>query len=352
MDFVRNFVDSSYNAVKPIVFRLTGKDPEIAHETFIYFAQAVHKLGLEEFLLDFCRDQCNPGFSISTAAGFNKNGDIPSSFLRCLGFDRNVIGTVTSDSWEGNERPRIRRYPATESLVNWMGLPGIGADGVARNLGKYNEQYGIEGLALTVSLMSTPGKQGREALDDIRRTMRALKDFSYIDRWEPNFSCPNTKTQSGALDARKEYQEMMAAVLDVVNEEKREDQEVYVKVSPDLSLQDIEQTFATLVEKRARGVVATNTTTFHDACYIAESPGKGGASGNAVYEMSIRVQRAFADLISQSGSKMEIIACGGINSLERARERTTPEMKAREIQIYTPLIFRGPRLLKELRKYC
>jgi len=45
---------------------------------------------------------------------------------------------------------------------------------------------------------------------------------------------------------------------------------------------------------------------------------------------------------------MGIIACGGIDSVERAKIRTEKDI-AFGIQVYTPLIFQGPKLLRELR---
>ena len=349
MDFVRKLVDASYDAVKPLVFELTKKDPEIAHEAFRHFAQAVHRLGLERFLFDNFANNKIGAFRISNAAGFNKNGDIPLSFLKFIGFDRCVIGTVTADPWEGADRLRIKRYYETESLVNWMGLPGIGADKVAKNLEKYNQKFGIGEIPMTASLMSTPGKQGLDALKDIRHTLRTLRDFPYINRWESDTSCPNTHSSLGALDARREYQTKLAAILEIINEEKI-DQQVYVKVPPDLSSQDIEQTFEILTEKKVNGIVVANTTAFYDVRYIIESPEKGGASGNAVYDKSLQVQKSFANLINRRKSNMQLIACGGIDSLARAKERTAEGMGCNEIQIYTTLIFRGPKLLRELKK--
>ena len=67
-------------------------------------------------------------------AGLNKNAEIPPSTMKYLGFDRVVIGTVTNDKWKGNPKPRIARYPSTESLVNWMGLPGEGAEKIVERL--------------------------------------------------------------------------------------------------------------------------------------------------------------------------------------------------------------------------
>ena len=77
---------------------------------------------------------------ISNAAGFNKNADIAPSVLEALGFNRVVIGTVTHDKWKGNPRPRMKRFPKTNSLVNWMGLPGHGSKRVAERLYDYDNQ--------------------------------------------------------------------------------------------------------------------------------------------------------------------------------------------------------------------
>ena len=134
MKALRNFVDNWYDSHKDRIFERTKDDPEVAHESFVKLARAIHKLGLEKLLLNCPENASNPGFEISNAAGFNKNGEIPPTFLKYLGFDRVVVGTVTADAWDGNPRPRIKRYSETNSLVNWMGLPGVGAERVADNL--------------------------------------------------------------------------------------------------------------------------------------------------------------------------------------------------------------------------
>ncbi|MDP3882156.1 MAG: hypothetical protein Q8Q31_04750 [Nanoarchaeota archaeon] len=347
MDLARKLVDLSYDLARPVIFGLTENNPERAHKGFIKLAQAVHALRLERFLLD---NEANdwPGiYRVSNAAGFNKNGEIPASFLRYLGFDRNVIGTVTADPWVGNpDSPRIWRYAKTGSLVNCLGLPGLGAEGVARNI----EKYALGDLPITINVMATPGKKGKEIWEDVRASVHILKDFPGVDRIEANVSCPNTHSQSGALDARRENQQMVAAIVDAINEEKRGDQSLYVKVSPDLDQKGIQDTYRVLQEKGVRGIVATNTTTIHDPRYISPSPGKGGGSGDAVYDRSLQVQRAFWRIIQEDGSHMEVIACGGIDSIVRAREKTCVINGAREVQIYTPLIFKGPRLLRHLRR--
>ena len=165
MNIIRSCFDNFYDCIKPLVFSLTKYDLEKAHELFVKFSQVVYSTGLEKFILDNKTNQIDNNFEISNAAGFNKNADIPPIFLKYLGLDRVVIGTVTGDYWKGNERPRMTRYPATESLVNWMGLPGIGAEKISEKL----LDYGDHQIPITINLMATPNKKGDGTLKDLKK---------------------------------------------------------------------------------------------------------------------------------------------------------------------------------------
>lgn len=347
MDIFREGFEWFYDLVKPMVFRMTQRDPQEAHELFVKFCRGLDICGLDRLVL---KHSCLAGESdikFSNAAGFNKNGDIPPRVLKYLGFDRVNVGTVTRDKWQGNPRPSIRRYTGSESLVNWMGLPGIGAVGVAEKLRK----YGDHGVPITVNLMSTPGKQGDEVLDDIYGTVNVMRDVGYVDRFELNISCPNTHGADGEIDAREDNLRQLSSMLKVVCMNRLPGQEVYVKVSPDSTLQDVVDTLGVLEEYDVSGVVTCNTTTDHNRKFIEESPqidGKqvGGASGNAVYVKSLRVQMQYK---ASRREGMEIIACGGINSLARVSERRCHG--AVGVQMYTPIVFGGPKLIRELREY-
>jgi hypothetical protein len=97
MDLVRRLVERAYDFHKERIFQKTKDDPERAHEIFIKIAQLTSKIGLDRILLDCQENKLLYPPEISNAAGFNKNGDIPPSFMRYLGFDRIVIGTVTAE---------------------------------------------------------------------------------------------------------------------------------------------------------------------------------------------------------------------------------------------------------------
>ncbi|MBI2667646.1 hypothetical protein HYX17_02640 [Candidatus Woesearchaeota archaeon] len=350
MDTIRVAFDLFYDLIKPVVFKLTDKDPQTAHELFIKFCKLIHRFGLEELILDNKRNNSILPFELSNAAGFNKNGDIPPTVLNFLGFERVVVGTVTYDRWDGNPRPTIRRYPETESMVNWMGLPGVGAKEVAQRLAS----YGNHGVPITINIMSTPGKQGNELLRDLEGTILSTRNLNYVNRFELNVSCPNTHGKSGEMDARDENLRMLDYMLKVMDKCLHHYQEAYFKVSPDSTSADIDDTINVAKEHNIRGVVIGNTTTQHNKKYIPISPminGKqvGGASGNAVYTNSLKVQKAYDKKIKDIGKDWKLIVCGGINSLERLSDRLM--YGANGIQIYTPLVFSGPKLLRELRGY-
>jgi dihydroorotate dehydrogenase len=347
MDTLRKIIDGSYDYVKSSVYHLTSKDPEIAHEGFVVASQIMHALRLENIIFDCSENKMHPLFEISNAAGFDKNGNIPPTFMRYLGFDRVVVGTVTYEPWTGNPRPRIKRYPQTESIVNWQGLPGIGAERVAHNL----LGYGNHEIPLTINLMATP-RPGVNAVEDVLNTIRLTRDIPYVDRYELNISCPNTHSSSGGIDARTEYLSKLEILIDAMTTHIYQNQSLYIKVSPDLGIESIKRIVRIVAAHKVDGIVTANTTTNHDPMYITTKPnlqGRGGASGKAVYSASTSVQEAFMDERYQAGANFNIIACGGIDSQERAKERTK-EKYVYGIQIYTPLIFKGPRLLRELRR--
>ncbi|MEK6882744.1 MAG: hypothetical protein AABY22_24185 [Nanoarchaeota archaeon] len=348
MHFVRGLVEDWYDRNRNFIFKRTENNPELAHEEFVRRTRLIDRLGLSRLLLDNHANKQKSVIELSNAGGFNKNGLIPLKFLRYLGFDRNVVGTVTHDAWPGNQQSqRIWRFPNTDSMINYLGLPGVGSKQVARNL----EYFADFTMPVTINLMSTPGKTGQEALDDVMGAVFDLRNRSYVNRWELNISCPNTHCGLGT-NARREYIDNLKRMLGVVRDHILFQQELDVKVSPDLDEYSVDSIIESSSDFKVRSFTVSNTTTQHDKRYIPESPvdkdGKqiGGASGNAVYEKSLAVQKMFEERID---SKYGITVCGGIDSAKKLAGRLGKKVNG--VQIYTPLIYKGPRLVREFRQY-
>jgi dihydroorotate dehydrogenase len=339
MNILRKSIDKGYPLVKELIYRMTEGDPEVAHNRFIQISKLLNLTGLDGILFDNDSNKKELPFELSNAAGFNKNGEIPPQFLEYLGFNRIVVGTVTGEEWQGNPIPRMVRYPETKSIVNWMGLPGVGA----KRVGEILESFGKISIPITINLMGTPGKTGDELLYDLETTIKYT--FSYTDRFELNISCPNTHlTDSCKMDARSEYQKQLAGMLSVLNKTHKE---IYLKVSPDLDLDGVKEILDVVVGYNVAGITATNTTTNHLPQFILNSPGKGGASGKAVKPSSKIVQDYFIDEINKRDLDLKLIACGGIDSIYEVKAML--EKGASGIQVYTPLIFEGPKLITDIR---
>lgn len=342
MDLARICFDGFYNSIKGLVFSATKNNPEIAHDLFAWFCRTLYDANVGKFVLNDKYNGENLGFTLANGAGFNKNADIPPVIMGFLGFNRTIIGTVTGEEWGGNDRSqgyygrqRIIRFVKTNSMVNWLGLPGIGAERVAEKLWTYRDSD----IPITANLMATPDKKGDDALKDLEKVVFHLKHIKSIDRFELNISCPNTSQD------RQEYQRQAREMVEAVYDAKNPWQELDVKLSPDLCERDIDDTLSGLDLSKIRAFTTTNSTTRYNPVYITETIEKGGASGDAVYADSLRVQKL---VYEKTKGELELNASGGINSAERVRERLA--FGAKEIQILTPLIFCGPELLRDIRK--
>jgi dihydroorotate dehydrogenase len=217
-------------------------------------------------------------------------------------------------------------------MVNWDGWSNVGVCEVAKRL----SSYGDHGVPLTLSLGPTPGISYTHELKDLEKSVLTTRGLFGVDRYELNVSCSNVDNSFVGLEDLFQRSR-------VIRDNSCHD--LYLKVSPDLSEDEVCEIAAAGEEIGVDGYVVSNTTKFHPRSHIPFYPGRGVASGDVVYDFSKSVQRYFANVV---GDK-KIVACGGIDSVNRVDERLGIG-NCNEIQIYTPLVMKGTRLLRELRK--
>ncbi len=334
MDFLRSKFDSLYDLIKYPLFYLTKKDAEIAHDLFILLSKVLTATKLERLVLDDKENYFKLPFGISSAAGFDKNAQVSPLILKYLGFDRIVIGTVTGKPWPGNKRPRMKRDILRKSLINIIGWDNDGAKAVANRVKSYKNHE----VKITVSIGPTPEPKLsiKEKLKDLEETIKIFKDIPYVDRFEYCPSCPNINI------SREENQELLGEFSNFIKNEIGSKQDLYTKISPDLNEKEINKTIKE-TSSFVKGYVTTNTTTRHNYR-------EGGGSGNILYAHSLETQKMFYNRLKETDK--EIIACGGIDSIEKIEERIFFEPQERkEIQLLTSLIFEGPKLLRKLRSF-
>lgn len=282
---------------------------------------------------------------LGVAGGFDKDGRWVRT-LGALGFGHAEIGTVTPDPQPGNPRPRVFRLSAERALLNRMGFPSLGVDAVERRLRELPEDR----VPVFVSIGKNKATSAETAADDYVRAYRTLA--RYADAITLNVSSPNTP---GLRDLG--VGEALATILDAVLEVSREAaarsgtlaKPLLVKISPDLSDEDLADTVRLSVEKGVAGFVAVNTTVTRPIACSAIALEQGGLSGGPLASRALDVVRAVR---RQTDGALPIVGVGGIFNGRDAYRLI--RAGASLIQAYTGFIYRGPafaRLVKaELRR--
>ncbi len=324
-------------ALRPVLFQL---DAEAAHNLAINSLHRASSLGVFLGLLRRFAPEESPrtlfGLNfrnpIGLAAGFDKNG-VALPALAAMGFGFVEIGTVTGRPQSGNPRPRIFRYPEKRALVNRLGFNNEGADLVANRLRRLREANRWPTIPVGINIGKSKDVSLEHASADYLHSFRRLQPFA--DYVVLNVSSPNTP---GLRTLQKS--ELLATLLDAVQNENRANRPIVVKFSPDLADEDIEEILKTCEDYRVAGIIATNTTLNHSAL-PADKDQTGGLSGEPLRQRSTELIRKIS-----AGTAIPVIGCGGIMDAESAREKF--EAGAQLIQVYTGLVYRGPGFLREL----
>jgi dihydroorotate dehydrogenase len=325
------------NIVRPLLFLL---NPETAHDLAIGI---LSRMSQSDLLLNFLRRvqpvaKARTVFGVTfpnpvgLAAGFDKNG-LALPAWAALGFGFIEIGTVTAKAQPGNPRPRIFRFPQQQALINRLGFNNDGADIVANRLRRWQERGCWPRVPVGINIGKSKTTPLDQAPADYLHSFRRLQRFA--DYLVLNVSSPNTP----GLRSLQERQ-ALATLLQAVGEENRMNKPVLVKISPDLSLDELDEILAACAENRIAGIVATNTTLDHSAI-PSEKDEEGGLSGVPLGAKSTGLVRAIV-----GRSSLPVIASGGIFDLASAREKV--EAGAKLVQLYTGYIFNGPTLVREI----
>lgn len=328
-----------YALIRPLLFAL---DAERAHELALRLLAFGDSLGLANNSLAKAGtpiDVMGLRFSnrVGLAAGMDKNGTAIDGLSR-LGFGFLEVGTVTPRPQPGNPKPRLFRLPEHEAVINRMGFNNSGIEALRDRLAliKYR---GVLGINIGKNF-DTPIDH---AVDDYLLCLdTAYPLASYVTI---NISSPNTKNLR-RLQGASELDALLAA-LKSRQTELADRHGKYVplalKIAPDLDARQLADVADALRRHRMDAVVATNTTIGREG--VENSPladESGGLSGAPLFEKSTAVVRRLAQALA---GELPIIAAGGITSGKRALAKL--EAGAALLQIYSGLIYRGPRLVTE-----
>lgn len=279
---------------------------------------------------------------LGVAAGFDKNAEVPDALLD-LGFGFTEVGTLTPLPQSGNPKPRIFRLEEDQAVINRMGFNNQGYQAALERLEKRRGRHGIVGVNIGAN------KDSSDRIADYRAGVECFaRVASYL---AVNVSSPNTPGLRN-LQARSSLAELLAAVVSARDEQTKKigrKVPVFLKIAPDLAIEELDDIAAEVQEKAIEGVIVSNTTLSRKGLLSKHSSQAGGLSGKPLFARSTAM---LARMRRRLGPDVAIIGVGGVDSAQTALEKV--KAGADLIQLYTGFIYGGPslpgRVLADLAK--
>ncbi len=326
-----------YSLARPLLFSLA---PERAHELTLSLLKSSYNMGMMRQNVAAKPVTCmgiefpNP---VGLAAGLDKNGAYIDA-LAAQGFGFIEIGTITPLPQAGNPHPRLFRLPKAKAIINRMGFNNDGVDQLVENV-KAAKFKGILGINIGKNAVTPVEK----AVDDYLICLE--KVYNYASYVTVNISSPNTKNlrslQSG--DALTELLETLKKRQLELAQQYQHYVPLVLKVAPDLEAEDIQFIAQQLLKFKIDGLIVTNTTLSREGVEgLEHAEETGGLSGAPVFEKSTACLAAFSKLLQ---GQIALIGVGGI--LSGADAVAKKQAGASLVQVYSGLIYTGPKLVKD-----
>lgn len=277
---------------------------------------------------------------IGLAAGFDKNAELYNP-LSDFGFGFIEIGSVTPVEQPGNSKPRIFRLVEDKALINRMGINNKGVKHTVSKLKQIKPRVIIGG-----NISKSTASSNEQAPLDYEKSFAQLYDF--VDYFVVNVSCPNVKglTKLQDITSLSEIVDKLTLLRKYYDDYRP----ILLKVSPDLSDEQLDEIIELILVSGLDGIVATNTTISRDNLLTerdkVEGIGEGGLSGAPLFNRSLEMVRY---INKKTGGQLPIIGVGGIITPVQAKEML--DAGASLVQIYTGFIYNGPGFVKQILKY-
>ncbi len=276
---------------------------------------------------------------VGVAAGFDKEAKLYNA-LSHFGFGHIEIGTVTPLGQPGNPKPRLFRVPKDKALINRMGFNNHGVQVVVERIEKNKP-----GVIIGGNIGKNTATPNEKAIDDYGACFNAL--FNHVDYFVINVSCPNIE----GLSRLQDKDELLALLkaIQLLNQAKDNPKPILLKISPDLSEEQLDEVIDIVRTTQLDGIIATNTTSRRDKLLTPleqiEPLGKGGLSGKPLWHKSVRT---VSYLHKKTTGDIPIIAVGGIFTADDAMEML--HAGAALVQVYTGFVYEGPAIAKRINK--
>lgn len=291
---------------------------------------------------------------VGLGAGFDKNAKYLRE-LETLGFGFVEIGTVTPLPQPGNDKPRLFRLPKDKALINRMGFNNDGVKVIAGRLRQWSIVNGQSENSRFTSHVSRLIIGGNIGKNKITPNEDAWKDYEicfkelhhYVDYFVVNVSSPNTPGLRELQE--KESLRKILRHLQMINNGKAVAKPILLKISPDLTQEQLDDVTDLALEIKLDGLVATNTTIDREGLEYDLKIGTletGGLSGKPLQKRSTEVVKY---IYEKTKGEIPIIASGGIFTGADAKEKFLAG--ASLVQVWTGFIYEGPGIVRKICRH-
>ena len=278
---------------------------------------------------------------VGLAGGLDKNGEFYNDMAN-FGFGFVEIGSLTPQPQDGNPKPRCFRVPGDKAIINRFGINNKGVKNAVEHLKKVRPE-----VIVAANISKNTTSINEDAAKDYETSFALLYDF--VDMFVINISCPNVVGLTALQDMN-----FLSDIIDRLLSLRMyydEYRPILLKVSPDLSHEQLDEIIDYSLRSGIDGIVAGNTTRSRDGLTSItpeqiEAIGNGGMSGAPVHKKNLELVRY---VHTKSDGKLPIIGVGGIMSPEQAKAML--DAGASLVEIYSGFIYEGPSLVKRILKY-
>lgn len=324
--------------LKPILFQF---DPELMHNMFIGIGKILGRYRVTKKLTSLMFNYQNKMLSqeilgikfrnpIGLSAGFDKNAEI-ISIMEDVGFGFSEVGSITKKASKGNPGNRMKRLIEKESLWIHFGLNNKGADETFNDLARkrFKIPYGF-------SIAKTNCKETTNPEIGLEDYMYSIDKLNHISQFITiNISCPNAFGGQSFAEP-KLFEKLMKKIYGL-----KLKKPVFIKVSPDLTEDNVNKIIKISRKYGVSGFVCTNLTKQH-------AIGKGGLSGKAVQYLSDKMIAYVYKNTRKWTRKPIIVGVGGIFTAEDAYRKI--KLGASLLQMITGMIYEGPQVVGEINQ--
>jgi dihydroorotate dehydrogenase len=275
---------------------------------------------------------------VGTAAGFDKNAEVPDAVL-ALGFGFAEVGTLTPKPQAGNPRPRVFRLLRDEAVINRLGFNNEGFHAAVARLAM-RTPYGILGINIGAN---------KDSEDRMADYVRGVETFSpYAAYLTVNVSSPNTPGLRD-LQSAEALDELIKRVLEARERAAQKGdgrKPILLKIAPDVALADLDAIVEIAKKRAIDGMIVSNTTITRPAS-LRESLAReqGGLSGKPLFDLSTKM---LAETYLRAEQAFPIVGVGGVDSAESAWRKI--RAGATLVQLYTGMVYKGFGIAREIKR--